>query len=387
VAAGSMIVLAFLAFIGLGVPKAAFGTAWPSVAGDLERDIAELGVVLVVYIGGYFIAAALNGTMMRRFGLGRSLVISGAAGSAALMGYTVAGRWSVLLGAAVLLGISGGMVDAGINAYVALRHSTRVMGFLHASFGIGATVGPLLITITLGLGLTWRWGYVMMTIAQLALTAGFWATRRRWDAPGGRRIAAPPVPTGGHRRATLLGLAVFFLYAGIEVGAGQWAFSLLVEGRGYGDTFAGLMVSAYWGALAVGRVILGAAGDRFRHASVLRTAMTLAAIGVFAFWWDPVPGVAAAGLIVTGLALAPIFPLLMTGTPGRLGSEVVPSAVGYQLAAATAGAALIPGGLGALVAWFGLEIIGPTLLAAALAMPLVAGAGGFLWRGPRTAMA
>jgi len=379
VAAGPIITLAFLSFIGLGVPKAAFGTAWPSVAGDLDRGIAELGIVLIVYIAGYFISSALNGAMIRRIGLGRTLVLSSALASAALAGYAAAGAWTALLAAALVLGISGGMVDAGINAYVALRHTTRVMGFLHASFGIGATLGPLLMTVVLGLDIEWRWGYVIMFVAQLALTAGFWFTRSRWDVAAPHRIA-PPIPTGGRRRGTLLSLLLFFLYAGTEIGAGQWAFSLLVEGRGYGDTPAGLLVTAYWGALTVGRLGLGIAGDRFGHPSILRIAVVAAAVGLGAFWWDPVPGVAAAGLVLTGLALAPIFPLLMTGTPARLGSDFAPWAVGYQLAAATAGAAAVPGGLGALVAWTDLEIIGPTLLATAVGMVVVAWAGGFTRR-------
>ena len=65
-AASRLITLAFFGFIGLGIPKAAFGTAWPSVADDLNRDIAELGVVLVVFIAGYFAAATGSGELIRR---------------------------------------------------------------------------------------------------------------------------------------------------------------------------------------------------------------------------------------------------------------------------------------------------------------------------------
>ncbi len=377
-----LIGLAFLGFVGLGVPKAAFGTAWPSIAEDLDREIAELGVALVVYIAGYFVASVASGEVIRRIGLGRALVISGGMGVLALAGYTVAGRWAVLLAAAVVLGLSGGLVDAGINAWVAVRHTTRVMGFLHASFGIGATVGPLLMTVVLGIGITWRWGYLVMTVAQAALTVGFWVTRSQWDISDDATPGFAQRLSGRLRPGTLVGLVVFFLYSGVEIGAGQWAFSLLVEGRGYGDASAGLLVTAYWGALTAGRVALGIAGDRFSHGSVLRTAIACALLGLIALWWDPLPGAAAGGLVLAGLGLAPIFPLMMRDTAARLGADYAPWAVGYQLAAATFGAAVIPGGLGVAVARLDLEVIPPVLVAATIALAMSATAGRILHTPP-----
>ncbi|MDH3398489.1 MAG: hypothetical protein OEM81_11770, partial [Acidimicrobiia bacterium] len=66
--------------------------------------------------------------------------------------------------------------------------------------------------------------------------------------------------------------------------------------------------------------------------------------------------------------LGPIFPLQTTLTPSRVGAAFTPTAVGYQLAAATAGAAVIPGGLGILVTHFGLEVVGVVLVVTAVMM-------------------
>ncbi len=381
-AASRLLITAFAGFIVLGMPKSAFGVAWPSIAGDLDRNIAELGVALTIYIGGYFIASVLNGEAIRRLGLGRTLVFSGVIGTAAIAGYGVAGAWWVLLAAAFVLGISGGLIDAGLNAYVALAHTTRVMGFLHASFGVGSTLGPLLITVLLGLDISWRWGYGLLALLQAAITVSFWRRRNRWTVTEPEDAAAAP---GGRLRPGMItGLAAFFLYTAIEVGAGQWLFSLLSEGRGYTAAAAGLVVTGYWATLTAGRVALGIVGDRLSHASMLRLALVGTVAGLTAVWWDPAPGIGAAGSLLLGFSLSPIFPLLTQDTPRRMGAGYAPRAIGYQLAAATVGAAVIPGGIGLLVAQVGLEIVAPVLLISSAALAAVMGKGRLMSTGDRT---
>jgi fucose permease len=371
-----LLATAFAGFIVFGMPPSALGVAWPSIATDLDRSLPELGVALTVYVGGFFVSSLLTGAIVRRMGLGRALAASGAIGTFAIAGYGAAPHWWILLCAAAALGVSGAMIDAGLNAYVALRHTTRVMALLHAGYGIGATLGPLLITVLLGMNASWRWGYAVLAAAQAVVTISFWRTRDRLtiDAP------QPDFPARARRvrPGMAAGLIVFLLYAGIEVGAGQWMFTLLTEERNYSGAAAGLLVTAYWAALTVGRMALGVAGDRWSHAAILRVAMVLVVAGLVALWWAPTGGVGASGVVLTGLGLSPVFPLLMQDTPGRLGASYAPAAIGFQLASATVGAAVVPGGLGLLVAWSGLGVIPPVLVAASLAMVAVAWAGNLM---------
>ena len=115
-------------------------------------------------------------------------------------------------------------------------------------------------------------------------------------------------------------------------------------------------------------VAMGAAGERLRPGPVLAGSMALVLAGIGLLWWNPVDWAGAAGLLVSGFALAPIFPTLVLLTPARLGAEYAPWAIGFQLSAAAAGAALIPGGIGLAVEGIGLESVGPVLVASAVAM-------------------
>lgn len=356
-----LLALSITTFAFLGMPKAAFGIAWPSVAGDLGRSIGDLGLVIAVYVIGYFLSSVATGGLSRRFQMGPPLMVAAGLATVSLIGYSVATSWVGLLVAAAGLGLAGGIIDAGVNAVVAVRHGARAMGMLHAGFGVGATLGPLMMTTLIETNSSWRFGFVMLAVGQGALALLFLKTQSRWDVvidPVDSVRSARPGRRGVMRGA----LVVFALYSGVEVGTGQWAYSLLTEGRGLSTAAAGLAVTAFWGALTLARLGLGLGGHRVAVHRLLGASSTLALVGVGALWLNPVSWAGPAGLVVVGFALGPIFPLQTTLTPSRVGVAYTPTAVGYQLAAATVGAVAIPGGLGILVSNLGLEVVGAVLV-------------------------
>lgn len=354
-----------LGFVALGMPKSAFAVAWPSVASELGRSLAELGTVLAVYIAATVVTTLASGAVAARIGAGPALAAGAAAGAAALVGYATAPSWGVLLLSAAALGAAGGLLDAGVNAHVAVRHGVRAMGVLHAAFGVGATLGPLVLTLILGGGHGWRLAYVLFLVFQTGLAMLFFATRSQWGT-------RPDQPERQRRieRSRLLAvtLGAFALYTGLELAAGQWTFTLFTEGRGLDERVAGLAVSGFWAGITASRLALGAVGHRASPVRVLRMATLAATAGALLVWWSPQPWVGPTALIVTGLALGPVFPLLTLLTPDRFGVPSAPSVIGYQIASANLGAALIPGGIGWAVGALGLTVVGPVLASAALAL-------------------
>ena len=76
-----------------------------------------------------------------------------------------------------------------------------------------------------------------------------------------------------------------------------------------------------------------------------------------------------------GLALAPIFPLLIATTPGRVGAVYATHAIGFQVAAFYIGSAALPSAAGLLARHFGLDVLGPFLLGTAIALGVLYGTG------------
>ena len=371
--ARGLYLLALVAFVALGLPDGVLGVAWPSMRADLGRPVSALGVLSVALTVGYLLFTAANGALVAVLGTGRLLAASAGVAVVGFATFALSPTWPALVVAAVGLGAAAGMVDAGVNAHVAVHHGRRAMGLLHAAFGGGATAGPLLVTGLLAADTSWRAAYGLIAGVQALLLCAFLVTRHHWSPPpadGPTPVdpdAAATGPGSRGRHVFLLTLAAFFVYTGLEIATGQWAYSLLTEQRGTGTTAAGLWVATYWAALTGGRLAMAVGADAVAPSTLLGGATVGAVAGTALLWLDPA-GVGALGLPLVGLSLAPVFPTLVSLTPLRLGNERAASAIGYQLSAAGIGAAALPGGVALAIDAGGLDTLGPALVTMAVAL-------------------
>lgn len=363
-AARTLVALSFAGFVALGMPEGATGVAWPSMSAAFGRPISQLGVVIGALVVGYLGASAASGHLSRAIGIGPVLTASSVLSAIALAGLATSPAWAVVLASMAVLGLGAGLVDSGLNAHTSLTGGARRMNLLHACFGIGATVGPVVMTLFLGSDGGWRWAYGVFALVHVGLAASFWATRHRWVAdadPGGADAARIG-------RVVVLSLLAFVLYTGAEVAAGQWAFTVLTEGREVPTGVAGVWVGGYWASLTAGRLLAGALGGRVGPTTMLVSGMATAMVGTLLFWWEPTTALGGVGLWVIGLGLAPVFPVMVLLTPERVGRSRSEAVIGYQLAAASIGAAIVPGAIGWIVGVRGLDAVAPALAVTALAM-------------------
>lgn len=362
-----LIALAFLAFISLGLPDAVLGVAWPTMRGTFGLPLPALGGLLASSMVGYLASTFSTGWLMRRLGVGELLAVSSTLVTASLVGFALAPAWWVILACGVISGLGAGAIDAGINAFAAQRFSPRVVAWLHAAYGVGATAGPVLMTAVLAAGRPWRFGYGTLAVVLAVMTALFFATLRAWDAPAPGAATSDDVVTPADLRDTLrlpmawLNVALFFLYVGIEVSAGQWLYTLFALARGVPHALAGLTVGAFWAGLTGGRIVAGILAHYLSRTAILRAAMLLAPCAAAVLAFAP-PYVALAGAPLLGLGLAPIYPMLISDTPRRVGQAHAANAVGLQVCSAYLGIMALPTSAGFLMKSAGLEMLGPFLL-------------------------
>jgi fucose permease len=364
-ATAATLVLASAGFVSLGLPEGLLGVAWPSIRAEFGLSLDSLGMLLATAAGGYAIASTFSGRVLNRFGIGTVLAVSCGVTGTALVGYSVAPGWPTMVALGAVLGAGGGMIDAALNVYAAINHGPRVLNWMHAAFGLGAALGPLIMTAVIASGLSWSVGYIGVAIAQLGLALGYWLLRARFSGTA---------PTAHPRRASAellrvpllwLSVAIFFVYAGIEITAGQWAYSLFTESRGLSTTTAGIWISVYWASLTVGRILFGVVVNHVSVDSLLRACMLAAIVASGLIWLNVQTFLSLSGLAVIGLVLAPMFPSLIATTPARLGERPAADAIGWEVGAAVLGAALLPGVVGILAARLGLEVVGLCLVVAA----------------------
>ena len=351
-----LLVLGLAAFVTLGMPDGALGTVWPFMRSDLARPLSDLGVVVSAGTIAFVAGASTVSRVVRRLGLGPTIAIAISLRLAGFIALATAAEWPIVVISSVALGFGGGWQDSALNIDFALHYGVRAMNLLHAMFGVGATIGPLLVVAVVP---EWRMAYWALAALQAVVLAAVLPAANSWRTPPPRDRAT----AGGSVNWAIV--SVFFLYTGVEVAGGGWAFSLLFEGRGMPEGTAGRWVALYWGGLTVGRLLLGAIGDRIGLRRLVDISLVVAMVGLAILWGDPA-GYGSLGLPIAGLGMASLFPGFVTMTPAMVGPGQTDAAVGYQLAAAGMGAATLPWILGEVAQAWTLELIPPILLAVTL---------------------
>lgn len=369
-----LLFLSCLAFISLGLPDGLLGVAWPSMRAYFGRDLDALGLLLAVATAGYVASSASSGRLLRHLNLATVLALSCLTTAVALLAYALTPVWIVAVLFAAVLGAGGGAIDAALNTYAARNHGPRVLNWLHACFGFGAASGPVIMTSVLSAGLPWQRGYAIVGFAQLALAAAFAATTSRWPRAGhagGEAGAEEPatLPATLRLAAARLGIVTFFIYSGVEASFGAWTYTLLTVAREVPPLQAGAAVSAFWGGLAAGR-LAAAFGGNVSVRLLLTGSVACVVLGAVLVWLDAGPPVSIAGVLLAGFGSGPIFPSLVAVTPARLGAAHAANGVGFQIAAASLGIAVLPSIVGIVADTFGIELIATLLLAFAILLGL-----------------
>src|SRR6202022_1253767 len=103
--------------------------------------------------------------------LGTPALLIGGCGLASIgsLGLSLASQWWVVPLAGLTPGAGSGLVDAGVNAHVSLNRGVRYMGWLHASWALGAALGPPLGGVSLAATGSWRASFAAMAIAFLGI--------------------------------------------------------------------------------------------------------------------------------------------------------------------------------------------------------------------------
>ncbi len=367
-----LLVICYLGFISLGLPDTLLGVAWPFVRETFGLPQAAAASAFIAMGAAYGLSGSASGRLLGSLGTGRLLLFSSAAVTLAVFGFANTPSWGLFILATMIHGFGSGAIDTGLNEFVSRRFSARHMNWLHACFSLGAAAGPAVMTAAVNPDGAWRSGYQTVAFILLGLTILYFFTRRSWSDNAGE-TAVPPVRAPLRETLALPAvrwhLGLFFFYCGVESAVGQWAFTLLTEGRQVGTAWAGGIVTTYWTAIFAGRILGGFLVLRAGAARLVRLGIAGAFVATWLLLPDAPPAVALLSLFLTGLALAPVFPCLMTLTPERTGPAHSANAIGLQVTAATMGIAVWPS-LAGLVA----QGAGPAALPV-----LFAGMTGLLW--------
>jgi fucose permease len=340
----SRIAVAFVAITLIGVAAGATGVLLPGQMAQYGVDKATIGLIFIAFSVGYMISAGANGPLMHRLGVRAHLMLGTAIVLASAVALVLPGRFASLLLLQVTTGLGMGMLDAGLNTYLStLARPAALLNYFHAFFGLGALLGPLIAAGLLKSGRTWHAFfaiYAVVALAQLVAVRSYPRGVRAADEPGER----PSLTSALRLPAVLLMAAFLGVYVSVEGAVGSWSFSFLTEGRGQDVLAAGWVVSGYWFGLMMGRLTLNTIAERLGVGVVGLGGACVGAVTValLIVWAVPSALGAAAGFVIVGYFLGPLFPVTIATAPRLVAGPLVSTAIGIMMATSIAGGAALP---------------------------------------------
>lgn len=346
-----LLAVIYLAFISLGLPDSLLGSVWPTIYQEFNVPVSYAGAIFMIISAGTIFSSLQSDRLTKSFGTGKVTAFSVLMTAIALWGFSISSSYWMLISWAIPYGLGAGSVDASLNNYVALHYKSHHMSWLHCMWGVGASIGPYIMSFALVNGQTWNMGYRYISLIQVALTIIIMLSLPLWK----KRPVISDIQEAENGKDKVLTLKeifnipgakqlmlMFFCYCALEQTAGLWASSYLVLQHGFDLEVATSYGSLFFIGITVGRAISGFITMKLNDKQMIYLGQGLILIGIIIMCLPLGHQVALMGLVTIGLGCAPIYPCIIHSTPSNFGKDKSQAIIGVQMASAYVGNLLMP---------------------------------------------
>ena len=362
-----LLVVIYIAFIGLGVPDSLIGSAWPAIHSELNIPVEAVSIITFIISGCTVLSSMFSAKILNKLGTAKVTAFSTAMTAAALIGFSFAPSFWIMIPLAVVLGLGAGAIDSGLNNYVALHFKASHMNFLHCFYGVGVSLSPYLMSQALS-NIGWRGGYRYAFYVQLGITlllifsVPFWKkTSSIEEAEEEKEISLTLLQMAKKADVRLVWIIMLATNA-IEYACGVWGSTYLVEEKGFETNHGALALTIYYVGMSIGRFLSGLLADKISTWKRIGIGTFILAPAVVIMLLPLHGTFSVIGLFFIGLGNGSIYPNMIHLTPHNFGKEVSQSIMGSQIAFAYIGVMLAPPTVSLISGIFGIKIY-PLLLA------------------------
>ena len=331
----------FIVVTGFGLVMSALGPVLPDLAEQTQASLGRIGLLFTLRALGALFGSLLGGRIFDRLP-GHPVMAVGMfvlAGTFAVV--PVIDNFSLLLTVGLVKGFAGGVLLVGANTLLVWVHANHVGPWMNGmSFfnGMGGFFAPIIIAsfLTRTGKFTGAFGVVGLLLA----AAGAWmlfvpspAIRKSEEASG----SAGRMPYG----LVLVFALIFLLYGGAEISFTSWLYTFVISVHPAAVPAAVMLNSAFWLAMAVGRLLAIPISARLRPRIVLAIDFLggVTSLIIILTLADFLPALWT-GTIGLGLCMASIFPVLLDFIDRRI--KINGTINGVFLAAVSVGAMFFP---------------------------------------------
>ncbi|MDY5646652.1 MAG: MFS transporter [Candidatus Onthovivens sp.] len=340
----ALLIVIYLIFISLGLPDSFIGSCWPTISEyfKISRDFQGIFSLIVSFftIASSFLTIKLT-KYLKNYGviaISIGLTISGLI----IIGFS--DNYYLLLLAAIPLGFGGGAIDSILNSYVSLHYKAIHLNFLHAFWGIGAFISPLIIGSFIVDPRGFKDAAFVLSIIQTTILIITLSTLVLWvkvdkiyniDSRNTTNSENNKENIGFFNtfklRGVLFACITFFSYIAIESLAYSWFTSLCVFGMNIDNDIASKYLSLFYVAISLGRVISGLLSIKIKDKNLIRIGEGILLIGIilltfkFNFVFMPI------ALFIIGLGCGPIYPSIVHSTVDKFTSKYSSAVMSIQI--------------------------------------------------------
>jgi len=370
-----LLIIIYIAFIGLGVPDSLIGSAWPAIYKEFGMPVESISGVTLLISGCTVLSSIFSAGILRRLGTAKVTAISTAMTAAALLGISFAPHYLWILPLAAVLGLGAGAIDSGLNNYISLHYKSSHINYLHCFYGIGVALSPYLMSLALS-GTSWRIGYRYAFIVQLVITLVVTLSIPLWkkttdESPNEDTGANPLKFRDMIRKPEIVNVWVIMMSTNIiEYACGTWGSTYLVSARSFSPEHGAIALTLYYAGMALGRFLSGLLSEKistWRRIGI-GTAIVSAAVIIMLLPSDTL--FAVAGLFLIGLGNGSVYPNFIHLTPYCFGRENSLSVMSTQIAFAYIGVMAAPPLVGLITGVFTMNSY-PVILAVMTAIMAV----------------
>ncbi len=370
-----LLVVIYIAFIGLGIPDSLIGSAWPAVHTELDIPVEAVSLITFIISGCTVLSSMFSAKILNKIGTSKVTAFSTAMTAAALFGFSFTKSFWIMIPLAIILGLGAGAIDSGLNNYVALHFKASHMNFLHCFYGVGVSLSPYLMSVALS-NTGWRSGYRYAFYVQAVITILLIISIPLWKKSSSDGQAEDENST----TLSLLQMAkmpevrqvwiIMLATNAIEYACGVWGSTYLVEEKGFSPEYGALGLTVYYIGMSVGRFASGLLADKIKTWKRIGIGCAILAPAIAVMLLPLHGAVTVAGLFLVGLGNGSIYPNMIHLTPHNFGKDVSQSVMGSQIAFAYIGVMLAPPAVSLISGIFGIKIY-PVLLAVLYAIMII----------------
>ena len=330
----------YLAFILLGLTVAAEGPTLLKLAEHTSSALDEINSLFLFSSLGYLLGSFIGGRLYDRVPGHRFM-----AGVLVFLGIMVAlvplaPSRGILFAIVLILGLFKGALDVGCNTLLLWVHNEAVgpfMNGLHAFFGVGAFIAPLIVARVLSVTGDIYWVYWLFAIATLPLAIWIW----NLPSPAPRAVPAQHESSAFPILPVLIMVLCFVLYVGGEAGYGAWIYTYAFTLDFGTEITAAYLTAAFWGSFTLGRLLGIWVSTLAKPLTILLLdfAGCILSIGLILVLPDSATALWV-GTILFGLSQASIFPTFLTLAEERM--HITGTIAGLFLVGAGVGGMILP---------------------------------------------